>query len=348
MILKYALPAAAALALGFAVLSVNRMKPEVVQAEPPQAPPSSPFDARIGATGIVETRSENISIGVPVSGLVMQVMVRPGDAVRRGQPLLTLDGRDLQAELALREAALEVAAARLQRLRELPRPEEIPVAEARLAEARAQLGDARTQLRMMESVPDRRAVRLEDLEKRRKTVEAAAARVQEAEAALALLRAGATPQELRVAGSELEQARRQVERVRADLSRLTVAAPIAGRILQVNIRPGEYAAAGPAAQPLILMGSSGPLYVRAEVDEKDAWRLNPGSAASASVRGNSSQRYAMKFVRIEPYVVPKRNLTGDAVERVDTRVLQVLYELPAGAPVYAGQRMDVFIESRGN
>jgi hypothetical protein len=46
-------------------------------------------------------------------------------------------------------------------------------------------------------------------------------------------------------------------------------------------------------------------------------------------------------------VVPKKNLTGDATERVDTRVLQVIYALNSGAPVYAGQQMDIFIESQG-
>jgi hypothetical protein len=51
-------------------------------------------------------------------------------------------------------------------------------------------------------------------------------------------------------------------------------------------------------------------------------------------------------VRFEPYVVPKRSLTGDSTERVDTRVLQIIYALdPAALPVFVGQLMDVFIEA---
>jgi HlyD family secretion protein len=38
-------------------------------------------------------------------------------------------------------------------------------------------------------------------------------------------------------------------------------------------------------------------------------------------------------------------LTGDATERVDTRVLEAIYALPTTAPVFPGQQMDVFIES---
>ena len=347
MLIKYGLPVLAALALVLALVSVRRMTPHEVAASPPLAPPSSPYAGQIGATGLAETASENISIGVPVPGLVAQVVVRPGDTLHRGQPLLHLDDRDLRAELALREAALELAEARLERLQKAPRAEEIPPVEARVEEARAQLADVETQLKLIESITDPRAIRLEELEKRRRSVDVAAARLREAEAVLTLLKAGSWKQDLQVAEAEVQQGRRNVERVRADLSRLVVTAPIAGKVLQVNIRAGEYAPAGLVAQPLILMGSDAPLHIRADVDEKEAWRVRPGARALASVRGNSSRQFPLQFVRIEPYVVPKRNLTGDAAERVDTRVLQVIYALPAGSPVYAGQQMDVFIESAG-
>jgi len=52
-------------------------------------------------------------------------------------------------------------------------------------------------------------------------------------------------------------------------------------------------------------------------------------------------------VRIEPYVIPKKSLTGDNTERVDTRVLQVIYRFERPSfPIYAGQQVDVFIERR--
>jgi hypothetical protein len=44
-------------------------------------------------------------------------------------------------------------------------------------------------------------------------------------------------------------------------------------------------------------------------------------------------------------VVPKRSLTGDSTERVDTRVLQVIYAISDDKlPLFVGQQMDVFIE----
>jgi hypothetical protein len=54
----------------------------------------------------------------------------------------------------------------------------------------------------------------------------------------------------------------------------------------------------------------------------------------------------LSFVRFEPYIVPKRSLTNDAAERVDTRVLQVIYAFdPAAFPAFVGQQVDIFIKA---
>jgi hypothetical protein len=86
--------------------------------------------------------------------------------------------------------------------------------------------------------------------------------------------------------------------------------------------------------------------LRVDVDEQDASRVQPQAKAVASVRGNSSLRTTLEFVRFEPYVMPKGSLTGHSTERVDTRVLQVIYRFyPDHLPIHVGQQMDVFIES---
>ena len=95
-----------------------------------------------------------------------------------------------------------------------------------------------------------------------------------------------------------------------------------------------------------MMGSVTPLHVRVDIDEHDAWRVKGGSKATAFVRGNKALKTDLEFVRFEPYVVPKRSLTGESTERVDTRVLQVLYRFDRGEmPVFVGQQMDVYIEA---
>jgi HlyD family secretion protein len=345
MTAKYGIPLLAVLALGFAGLSVARLTPKRPPAEPFSPPPAAGFQNKIGAVGLVEASTENISVSLPVPGLVTTVYVKAGDQVRKGQMLFALDDRDVRAELALRESNLSLAKAKLARLEAAPRTEEIPPVEARVHEAEAQLSDAQVQLSNMESVRDKRAIRSEDLERRQRAVSIAEARLDEARSSLELLKAGTWKEDLEVARAELQQAESQTDRVRADLERLTVTSPIDGEILQCKVRPGEYAAAGPLEQPLILLGSTRRLNVRADVDERDAVRVKPGAAVVASVRGDAARQFRLSFVRFEPFVVPKKNLTGDSAERVDTRVLQVVYAIEPGAPVRPGQQMDVLIEA---
>lgn len=144
----------------------------------------------------------------------------------------------------------------------------------------------------------------------------------------------------------LSVAKAQVEQIRTEAERRTIRAPLAGRVLQINTHVGEYAESGAANPPLMLFGDDGRLQVRVEIDENDAWRIKPTAAAVAYIPGAPDLKTALKFERIERYVIPKTSLTGASAERTDTRVLQVLYSFdPAALPVYVGQRMNVFVES---
>lgn len=345
MFTKYGVPVLAAFLLTFAIVSMVRMRPLQVSAAPPVPPPAAVYEKQVGAVGLVEAKSENIAVSIPVPGLVTKVAVAAGDNVRKGQVLMMLDDRDLRAELALRQSAVEVSRARLQKLRNSPRPEDIPPAEAKVHEAEQVLADTEVQLRLIEGVKDKRAIRDEDLQRRRLAVKAQQARLEEARANLKLLQAGTWAPDLKVAEAELAQAEQQVKRIQTDIDRLVVTSPLDGQILQCKVHVGEFAQAGQLATPLMVLGAVDTLHVRADIDEEDAWRVKSGSAALASVRGNGSVRYPLHFVRFEPYVVPKKSLTGDSTERVDTRVLQAIFSFEKGVPLHVGQQMDVSIEA---
>ncbi len=343
--LRYGVPAIAAVLLVFGVVTVLQSRPVRPPTVPVKPPPVAAYERTVGGVGLVEASSENIAISTPVSGLCTQVYVKVGDRVKAGQKLFSLDDRALQAELAVRRRSLEVAQAQLEKLRRAPRPEEVPVAEAKVAEAEQTLADASVQQRLIESVTDRRAVREEDLQRRRIATKAAEARLRQAKADFALLKAGAWEEDIKIARAQVALAEREVQRLQTDIDRLTVTAPMDGQVLQSNIRLGEYAQSGPLAKPLMVFGSVNTLNVRTDVDEHEAWKVRADASAYATVRGSSGTRIPLRFVRFEPYVVPKKSLTGDNTERVDTRVLQVIYRVDdENVPLYVGQQLDVFIE----
>ncbi|MCC6231057.1 MAG: efflux RND transporter periplasmic adaptor subunit, partial [Verrucomicrobiales bacterium] len=144
--------------------------------------------------------------------------------------------------------------------------------------------------------------------------------------------------------AEIAAASAQIRQAEVELDVLTVRAPRDGRVLQLNVREGE-SAAGVAEKPLLVLGDVKRLQVRADVDEQNAPMVVAGQPGTAFLKGDRERRMPLEFVRIEPYVVPKRSLTGDSAERVDTRVLQIIYvmDMPEFA-VYVGQQVDVFIQ----
>lgn len=309
-LLRYGTIAAALLGV-LAIVLVSRTQAERQMAppgDPPVMPPQKPFVEAVAATGILEALSENVAIGVPLPGLVTEVFVKVNDAVKKDQPLLKLDDRDLRAEQLSIQAEQEIS-------------------RAQIAVSEAQLAKLEGQLTRLSSVTDNRAVSREDLENRKQDVSVSQAQVAAAKAQLA--------------ASETS-----LKRIDLLIERLTIRAPRDGTIIQVNSRAGEYAATSPKT-PAMILGDTGKLQVRADIDEQNATRIREGQKAYGYLKGDPTVTFPLEFIRVEPYVIPKVSLTGSSTERVDTRVLQVIYSLarPTDPPLYVGQQVDVFIEA---
>jgi HlyD family secretion protein len=305
---RFILPFVGIAAAVWAAYSVVRTQPRRAPTDPPAPPAVSDFTDTVAAVGLIEASTENISVGTPLAGVVTRVFVTAGQNVKPGDALFELDTRQLRAELAVRQQAVGVARARAD------------VAEARIA-------DLQRQLEFAEQVKDKRAISAEELTRRRSVVETASAELEQARA-------------------EIAAAESQVQAVQVDLDRSVVRAPLSAEVLQVKVRIGEFAPAAPTASPLILLGRSKPLHVRVDVDEHEAWRVRDGAHAVGHVRGNAELKAPLQFVRFEPFVVPKRSLTGDSTERVDTRVLQIIYRVDRDdVPLFVGQQLDVFIDA---
>ena len=271
-------------------------------------PPRAPFASSIGARGLVESVDENVHISPALPALVAKVPVKVGDEVKTGDVLVEQDTREARAIIAAQEA--EIAALTTQ----------VKEAEVTLAEKRD----------MWTRVEKLIATKVASDEEKQKTLFAA----QAAEAQLASMKA-------RIASAEA-----MLGRMKVQLDLLTIRAPRAGRILQVNTRAGEYAD-NKSRDPLILLGQVEKLQLRADVDEDNASRVAANLTAVAYIKGRRDIKIPLTFVRIEPYILPKRSLTGESSERVDTRVLQIIYRFdrPEGASVYVGQQMDVFLDA---
>jgi RND family efflux transporter MFP subunit len=309
MQIKYLLPILAAAGFAFASYTVVSSNKPIPIAPAVAEPASAPFKSFIAGSGIVEPKSQNIAIGTPLSGIVKTVAVKVGDKVKAKTPLFYLDDRDTHAELTVKLADLAKA-------------------QAGVNEAKASLKDSQSLSDLAEAITDRRAISSEELLKRHNVLMITSAKLHSAEALV-------------------QQAEAALVTTQTTLARLVIQAPIDGEVLQINLRPGEFAQAGTLSAPLLVLGNLDQLHVRVDIDENDAWRFDKNSKAVAFLRGNRNFKVDLKLAYVEPYVIPKRSLTGDSTERVDTRVLQALYSFErTQIPVYVGQQMDVFIEAK--
>jgi HlyD family secretion protein len=160
---------------------------------------------------------------------------------------------------------------------------------------------------------------------------------------------------MKIAHDKLEVAIATVNLIKTDLERSISRAPTDGEVLQINIcvgqsvdRAGQLTTPLPGNQAqLFLFGDTQFYHLRVNIDEEDAWRTILGAPATAFVRGNAKIFIPLEFVYHEPYIVPKVSLNGSDIERVDTRVLQLIYKFPKNKyPVFAGQLLDVYVEAK--
>jgi HlyD family secretion protein len=345
MFTRIGLPILALAMIAFAIKYMAEAGEKMPELPPPVQPAENPFPHTVAGAGMVEPQTENIAVGSPMPGIVVEVLVNVGQRVKAGAPLFRLDDRQLKAELEVRRAALADAQAELARLDALPRPEELPPAEAQVREAKADWENWEQQWSRGEKLVTQNAIPEEDFIARKQSAIQARERYNRAVADYDLLKSGAWQYDKQITTAAVEQAQAQVEATETELDRLVVRALVDGEVLQVNVRPGEFVGA-PPDQPLVVLGDVTQLHVRVDIDEYDIPRFVPDAPARATLKGQPDNYFPLRFVRVEPYVVPKKSLTGDNTERVDVRVLQVIYAIDAqGKRLFVGQQLDVFIDA---
>jgi multidrug efflux pump subunit AcrA (membrane-fusion protein) len=269
---------------------------------------------------------------------------------------------ELRQQVRVVEASLRRAEARL-----LASEADELAAVATLRSTEAEAADRRQRAARSQSLLENGSIAEEEADSQRLQADRADALVASAQANLGAARAAvaATRAEVEQLRVELEQltdtstnpatdgplivaqqaivdaARASLRTAEVELDYLTVTAPRRATILQVNIRPGEYVAPGLSTVDPIIIGNVDPLHVRVRIDESDALRFKADAPATASPRGDATREIPLRFVRIEPLLVPKRSLSGASTEFVDTQVMEVIFALEGGEGLLTGMRMDV-------
>ena len=321
-------------------------------------PVSSPYESAIFANGIIESdqsNGSNINIYPEVSGPITKVFVHEGQQVSAGTPLLTIDDSVQRATTEQLRLQSEAATALLNELKAQPRAETLAIAEAQVGLAESNLKAARDPYdkdRASYDI-DPKSISKDVLDTAEDAVKQAAAGLDVARKQYDLTKAGAWSYDIASQEKQAEALQQAYQAADALLQKYSIRAPIDGIVLSV------YAAAGSSVSPqgaydpytegfdqLVIMGPPQDfLAVRCYVDEILVSRL-PSKwhmAAQMSITGTDI-KVPLEFVRVQPYVSPKIELSNERQERVDLRVLPVIFRFEKkDVPVYPGQLVDVYI-----
>jgi HlyD family secretion protein len=330
------------------------------KAQPPVFKPvSSPYESAIYANGIIESdqsSGENINVFPEVSGPITKVLVREGQQVLADAPLFTIEDSVQRATTEQLRLQADASLALLEELKAQPRMETLAVAEA-------QVGLAESNLKVAHDQYDKRrasyeiapqSISKDVLDTAQDAVNQAASALDVAHKQYELTQAGAWSYDITNQAKQQEALQQAYKAANALLQKYSVKAPVKGVVLAVNAAVGSYVSSQGAYDPypqqfdpLVVMGApQDHLAVRCFVDEILVSRL-PSSLhirAEMSLRGSYTNKLPLEFVRVQPYVSPKIELSNQRQEKVDLRVLPVIFRFEKkDAPVYPGQLVDVYI-----
>jgi len=224
---------------------------------------------------------EEAAVGTEVAGYrVALVGEHAGDYVRAGQALAVLDDTLLRSDVAAQRAQVARSQA------------SVAQQQAALQQAQVQSAQAQGEAARVSGLDNQGVLSQEAIEARRSAAASARAAVGSARAAVEAARADAAA------------SRSQLNQVQTRLSRTTVTAPFAGRVLERNVRAGEVT--GGAAQPMFRIARNGLVELDAEIAEAQLARVKAGDTAVVTLPSGGSVTGTVRYV--DPTVDPQSRL----------------------------------------
>jgi HlyD family secretion protein len=322
-------------------------------------PAANPYPSAIYAEGIIESvqsSGENINMYPEVPGTVKEILVTEGQQVRKGMPLLLIDPSVQKATTEQQKSAAQASHAMLEELKAEPRKENLDVAEAQVVSAQAALKTAEDELNKQETAYqiDSRSISKDALDSASNAAAVAQANLEVARKQRDLTKAGAWSFDIQNQERQYNALEKSYLASSALLSKYTLRAPTDGIVLTISTIVGNYVSPQGAydsytqgMNPVLVLGTPQTnLHVRCYVDEILVPRLAPPSKMKAqmTIRG-TNVKIPLNYVRMQPFVSPKIELSDERQERVDVRVLPIIFsfEKPQGVNLYPGELVDVYI-----
>jgi len=290
------------------------------------------------APGRVEPKGRELRIVAPAPAVITEVLVSLNDRVQKGDLLIRLDDEELKAKLAAAKAQVAVRTADRDNVKASEAALDRRKAEDNLYNAEHGAFDARMELDRLISEARGGKAPLGDVQNARTAVSAANEKVQQDQQKLKKVLARDMPA-LKHEEAALAAARADVSIVSTSLERMRIRAPIDAAVLEVNAKIGEMAGVA-AERPLLTLGDTDRLQVRAEVEERDVGRIYQGQSAVVKSDAFPNRTFDVRVATIAK-ALGAPQLSHNRRKQADFDVLEVVLELEESVPLLPGMRVDV-------
>jgi HlyD family secretion protein len=244
------------------------------------------------ASGHVET-PYRVEVGSQITGTVEEVLVEEGQRVSKGQPLISLESRELKAAVVQAQGAVAQADARMRQLDELT----LPSAREALTQAKANLLNAQQTFdRTSQLAKDGYATR-QSLDDAQKTLDVAKTQARTAEFQVYTASAGGS--DFVMAQTQLHQARANLDTAESRLSYATITAARDGVLITRSVERGTVAQPGKA---LLVLAPAGDVQLVLQIDERNLGKIALGQKAIASADAYPDKRFPAVITYINPGV----------------------------------------------
>jgi multidrug resistance efflux pump len=310
---------------------------------PAPAKAVSSWPDQVAANGVVEGARPEVAFRPEVAGILAAVHVRENQEVSRGTLLAELSNETQKAEVAQAVAQLAISRARLERLRNGERRERRTAVAAAEQAKRYIYQQAKVDWERTHKLVETRSTSREQADRDYFTMLRTQAEWDEAVAEKALVEAPERPEEIAAGEGQVAADEARLRLAEAALAKTRLLAPSNGRILQVNVEPGEVA--GPnTAEPILLMADLSKRRVRAFIEELDAARVQVGQKARVTADGLPGTVFTGTVSEVMPRMGRRGPQSDSPGEYKDIYYREVLIDLDAGDELPLNLRVQTRIE----
>jgi HlyD family secretion protein len=286
--------------------------------------------------GYVE--GEFVYVASPLAGAVDALHVQRGQQVKAGEPLFALQDAPERAARDEAQRRLAQARANLEDARKGRRQPEIAALEAQLEQARAAQAFSEKEFARQQELLRTGAAARQEIDRARSASEQDRQRVAQLEAEMKTARLGARSDQIEAAEANVQAQEATLAKAEWDLSQKSQSAPAAGLVFDTLFRQGEWV---PAGRPVVALLPPSNIKVRAFVPETRIGTVQPGDAVGVAVDGVPEP-----FAGHVSFISPRAEYTPPVIYSRESRaklvfLIEIVFDPKAASKLHPGQPVDV-------